>query len=291
MDYPSNKRMKKRKELDALVSSGKKKPLKTCGMPDRLFQSKGPASGARGDHELLRSQDSESEEEVASFNHSRLIDKPLRTALMDADVEKSCIARRRQDRGCLCCADYPPTASPYNHPQKRSLCRCSKMFTGLLLAACLLSLGVLAWMHLSMKRDAWVLESRFKRISMGYAKITQQITRLKHDVEEDQSRLALLESEEFSQLNSTVEGLAKDLAEAQRSLSVLPVGISAKMAEFGNRIATLAKSNGDLEEQHVNHEKTLEALRNRVIQLEEKTRTMAKKVRSHENLGPIKSKI
>ena len=62
MDYPSTKRMKKRKELDALVADKKKTLLKSSpgsSLPDRLLKSsliKPMMIKTRGDHQLLRSQ-------------------------------------------------------------------------------------------------------------------------------------------------------------------------------------------------------------------------------------------
>lgn len=245
MEYPSTKRMKKRRELDALVADKKKPSLKSPGssLPDRLLKSsliKPMVIKTRGDHQLLRSQDSESENEFVSFNRTdhtsalvpsnqktqqKLLQQQHRQSLKqsvhnhdddddfsfreDADLEDISGRRRRS-----CCGD--PASS-----KQRPLFHCSRCCAVAMLAVCIVGMAALAWMNLGLKREIQTLESRFLRFSLGYTKIPPRIDSVETSVGESEKNLEELEKLTLPEINASILAIRNRVQSINESFDAL----------------------------------------------------------------------
>lgn len=237
MEYPSTKRMKKRRELDALVADKKKPLLKSPGssLPDRLLKSsliKPMVIKTRGDHQLLRSQDSESDNEFVAFNRtdhtSALVSNSQKTQYQpkqnqkqsvhedeadfsfreDADLEGIVTRRRRS-----CCGESSTKQRPYFY--------CSRCCHFALVMVCVLGVASLAWMHLGLRREMQTMESRLLRLSFGYTKIPPRIDDVEVSVEDSEKNWKVFQEVKLPELNTSILLVQKRVRSLNESIDAL----------------------------------------------------------------------
>lgn len=241
VDFKPAKRMKKRRELDALVNG--KQP------PSSSFRS---ANGKmrNGKHELLRNDSDSSEIEEFIL------------------PEKSLVRKRGHSNVCSLCV---------------TLC------WGFLLIVCLIGIGGLVWMCITLKRDVDQLRMQLDRVELHNANVPGEFHDLMDEHEKMRTRLSELESgdqgldrirenvtalrNQVVELDTSTKSLSQSVANVPQLVLVqsLPQEVkdlSKNVAELGSNLQTMQQSVTQLQDAKVKAEQQLADIDARLLSLQ-----------------------
>lgn len=236
VEFKPAKRMKKRRELDALVNGKQGPSLATAA----AFRSSGGGGGVgrgslapmrNGKHELLRNDSDSSEVEEFILPEKSLV-------------------RSRRGAPALCSV-------------------CVAVCWGVLLVVCLVGIGGLVWMCIQLKKDVDQLRIQLDKVGMVNANIPGQLRDVITEQERLSGRLSQLQSGDqgFEKLQKNISLLVRqvfDLEVVTKSLSQsvatapqlvviqsLPQQVkdlSKSVADLGSNLQTMEQSVGQLQE-------------------------------------------